>query len=53
MIVAADTSVILNLCPVQHERLLQQLFKRVLIPAKVASEFERLARAQARFTGLD
>ncbi|HWD93969.1 MAG TPA: DUF3368 domain-containing protein [Verrucomicrobiae bacterium] len=53
MIVVADTSVILNLCRVQHERLLQQLFQRVLIPARVASEFERLAKAQARFTGLN
>jgi hypothetical protein len=52
MIVVADTSVILNLCRVQHERLLQQLFQRVLIPVKVASEFERLAKWQARFTGL-
>jgi hypothetical protein len=52
MIVVADTSVILNLCRVQHERLLQQLFERVLIPAKVASEFNRLAKAQARFIGL-
>jgi len=52
MIVVADTSVILNLCRVQHERLLQQLFQRVLIPSRVASEFNRLAGAQPRFTGL-
>jgi uncharacterized protein len=52
MIVVADTSVILNLCRVQHERLLQQLFKRVLIPAQVAGEFARLSDAQPRFTGL-
>jgi hypothetical protein len=52
MIVVADTSVILNLCRVQQERLLQQLFQGVLIPAIVASEFERLAKAQARFAGL-
>jgi len=52
MIVVADTSVILNLCRVQHERLLQQLFKRVLIPAQVADEFTRLAKAQQRFSGL-
>ena len=31
MIVVADTSVILNLCRVQQERLLQQLFQGVLI----------------------
>jgi uncharacterized protein len=52
MIVVADTSVILNLCRVQHEHLLQQLFHRVLIPARVASEFARLAGAQVRFVGL-
>jgi hypothetical protein len=52
MIVIADTSVILNLCRVQHEHLLQQLFKRVLIPNEVAGEFERLAKIQKRFAGL-
>jgi len=52
MIVVADTSVILNLCRVQHEQLLQQLFQKVLIPPQVASEFARLAGAQARFAGL-
>ena len=34
MIVVADTSVILNLCRVQHELLLQQLYHRVLIQAR-------------------
>ena len=52
MIVIADTSVILNLCRVQHERLLQQIFKRVLIPAQVADEFMRLSKVQQRFSGL-
>jgi predicted nucleic acid-binding protein len=52
MIVVADTSVILNLCRVQHEHLLQQLFKRVLIPAQVAGEFARLSKVQPRFSGL-
>jgi hypothetical protein len=52
MIVVADTSVILNLCRVQHERLLMQLFQRVLVPARVASEFERLAGVKLRFAGL-
>jgi predicted nucleic acid-binding protein len=52
VIVVADTSVILNLCRVQHERLLQQLFGRVVVPAEVASEFNRLGAAEARFTGL-
>jgi predicted nucleic acid-binding protein len=52
MIVIADTSVILNLGCVRHEHLLQQLFKRVLIPAQVADEFIRLSKAEARFSGL-
>jgi len=52
MIVVADTSVILNLCRVGHEQLLQQLFKRVLVPEEVAGEFVRLAKTQKRFTGL-
>jgi predicted nucleic acid-binding protein len=52
MIVVADTSVILNLCRVQHEHLLQQLFKRVLTPDEVADEFARLTKIQKRFSGL-
>jgi predicted nucleic acid-binding protein len=52
MIVVADTSVILNLCRVQHEHLLQELFKRVLIPSEVADEFARLTKIQKRFSGL-
>jgi uncharacterized protein len=52
MIVVADTSVILNLCCVQHEHLLQQLFKRVLIPTEVADEFTQLTKTQKRFSGL-
>jgi predicted nucleic acid-binding protein len=52
MIVVADTSVILNLCRVQHERLLTKLFQRVIVPSRVASEFERLAGVQPRFSGL-
>ena len=52
MIVIADTSVILNLCRIQHEHLLQQLFKRVLIPDEVAGEFARLTKIQKRFSGL-
>src|SRR5205814_2263592 len=52
MIVVADTSVILNLCRVQQERLLQQLYHRVLIPSRVALEFENLAGKLPRFSGL-
>lgn len=52
MIVVADTSIILNLCRIQHEHLLQQLFKRVLIPSEVVGEFTRLTEIQERFSGL-
>lgn len=52
MIVVADTSVILNLCCIQHEPLLKQLFQRVLVPGEVASEFVRLSKERQRFTGL-
>jgi len=49
MIVVADTSVILNLCRVQQERLLQQLYRRVLIPSRVALEFQNLAGTRQPF----
>lgn len=52
MIVVADTSVILNLCCVQHEHLLQHLFKRVLIPKEVADEFVHLTKIRKQFSGL-
>ena len=52
MIVVADTSVVLNLCRVQHEHLLRELFARVLIPSQVAAEFARLSTARPRFAGL-
>jgi predicted nucleic acid-binding protein len=52
MIVVADTSVILNLCCIQHGHLLQALYQRVLIPTEVADEFARLAKIQLRFAGL-
>ncbi len=52
MIVVADTSVVPNLCRVQHEQLLQQLFKRVLAPDEVANEFVRLTKIRKRFSGL-
>ena len=42
MIVVADTSVILNLCRIRHERLLPQLFGRIVVPEEVATEFNRL-----------
>jgi predicted nucleic acid-binding protein len=52
MIVVADTSVILNLCRMQHEYLLQRLYNRVLIPVPVAGEFTRLSKTHSRFSGL-
>jgi uncharacterized protein len=52
VIVVADTSVVLNLCYVQHDDLLRRLFGRVIVPTEVASEFRRLATADLRFTGL-
>lgn len=52
MIVVADTSVILNLCRVQQERLLHDLFGRVVVPAEVAVEFNRLSAVEVRFNGL-
>ena len=52
MIVVADTSVILNLCRIGHEFLLQRLYHRVLIPQPVADEFGRLVKTQPRFSGL-
>ena len=52
MIVVADTSIVLNLCCVRREHLLASLFGRVLVPVEVASEFRRLAGADARFVGL-
>ena len=42
MIVVADTSVVLNLCRVEHDQLLRTLFGRVLVPVEVAFEFDRV-----------
>jgi uncharacterized protein len=52
MIVVADTSVIINLCCIQHDYLLRELFKRVLVPVPVAEEFMRLAKTHARFANV-
>ena len=52
MIVVADTSVLLNLCRVELADLLPSLFGEVWIPPMVEHEFNRLAKAHARFTGL-
>ncbi len=52
MIVVADTSVVLNLCRVEHVTLLRTLFGRVLVPVEVVSEFQRLAGVDPRFAAL-
>lgn len=52
MIVVTDTSVVLNLCRVGLEGLLQDLFGEVLAPPAVASEFQRLAVMDPRFIGV-
>ena len=52
MIVVADASVLINLCRVGQARLFELLFKDVVIPPEVASEFGRLTAALSRFAGL-
>ena len=52
MIVVADTSVLLNLCRVEQVELLPALFRDVVIPPEVASEFAQLASQTPRFEGL-
>jgi predicted nucleic acid-binding protein len=50
--VVADKSVILNLCFLGQEPLLQRLFGTVHVPPQVPLEFLRLAAADPRFHGL-
>ena len=52
MIVVTDTSVVLNLCGVEQERLLPSLFGSVFAPSSVMHEFEKLAAVDPRFAGL-
>ncbi len=52
MIVVTDTSVVLNLCALQQEQLLADIFGRVLAPPSVMQEFQRLASVDPRFAGL-
>lgn len=51
MIVVTDTSVVLNLCLLGQEGLLRSIFASVVAPPMVASEFQRLASADPRFSG--
>lgn len=53
MIVVTDTSVILNLCRIEQQDLLRLMYGRVLTPTMVVVEFQRLAREDVRFQGLD
>jgi len=52
VIVVADTSVILNLCFLGQDALLQALFGKVHAPPLVQVEFQRLVTADTRFHGL-
>ncbi len=52
MLVVADTSVLLNLCRIGYEHLLEALFREVHIPPAVQGEFNRLTSSQPRFGGL-
>jgi uncharacterized protein len=52
MIVVTDTSVVLNLCCLGLERLLQEMFGDMSAPPSVAGEFRRLAGMDKRFSGL-
>lgn len=49
MIVVADTSVLINLALVGQDRLLEVLFRKVVVPPAVAKEFARLSASDGRF----
>ena len=52
MIVVAHTPVLLNLSRIGQVKLLTTLFREVVIPPEVASEFRRLVTETPRFEGL-
>lgn len=52
MIVVADTSVLINLCRAGQGALFRKLFREVVIPPEVSTEFQRLAAGSPRFAGL-
>lgn len=52
MTVVTDTSVILNLCWLGEQHLLEGLFGEILAPLEVRVEFENLAATDPRFVGL-
>lgn len=51
-IVVSHTPVLLNLCSIGQVKLLTSLFREVVIPPEVASEFDRLVGETPRFQGL-
>lgn len=53
MIVVTDTSVVLNLCLIEQQDLLRQMYGRVLAPTMVVVEFQRLVQVDERFQGLN
>lgn len=50
--VVSDTSVLLNLCAVGREDLLNTLYGEVLAPDAVPIEFDSLVNRDSRFRGL-
>ena len=53
MLVVSDTSVLISLCRINSESLLQALFDEVWIPPAVAKEFMDLVARMHRFRGLE
>jgi predicted nucleic acid-binding protein len=52
VIVVAHTPVLLNLCCIGQAKLLNSLFREVVIPPEVAADFRRLVSETPRFEGL-
>jgi len=52
VIVVAHTPVLLHLCRIGQDKLLISLFREVVIPPEVASDFGRLVGETPRFEGL-
>lgn len=53
MIVVTDTSVVLNLCCIQCEHLIGELFGSIVAPPSVVTEFQRLTATDVRFSNLN
>lgn len=52
MTTVTDTSVVLNLCCLRQETLINRLFGSIFAPPAVVREFQRLSRFDSRFHGL-